>query len=370
MIINICLPVWGDLFRDQFLRFVLPSHLAKGNLPYLSDRCQVRYYIYSTRYDINLMMDHPAIAALAGMTEIVFMPIRVVPEATTPLNNDNSALLPKYGTMVECYCDMLGKVAGDPDQLICLWTGDILLTEDCCRHWLDYILAGKRAVLSHGISIISETAEWELRQYQDSSGTISVPPRDMVALMLKHLHPFSAAQCWNGDAVTKCLSMLYWKVENEGLISRAFHTGPMMARGCRKDGSPVRLRKTTTPDIHFVDDNYPDCEELVIQTDSDEGFVVEMCSIYYERQHPNPSQQWTVEYAVGILFSWYMSGFFPDLDLHLFMASHMVCYHQGKNGPAWEAMEAQSKTDFNTILDVTKQLMNERARMLQTLTEA
>ena len=45
--IHICTPVWGQIFVENYINYVLKSLLAKNNIPYVSSKTKLKYTIYT-----------------------------------------------------------------------------------------------------------------------------------------------------------------------------------------------------------------------------------------------------------------------------------------------------------------------------------
>ena len=64
--------VWGPAYVDKFMNYCLPSLLAKGNIPALSEKGKVVHSIVTTETDRDAIAAHPIFARLSEFAEVVF----------------------------------------------------------------------------------------------------------------------------------------------------------------------------------------------------------------------------------------------------------------------------------------------------------
>jgi hypothetical protein len=254
-------PVWGAGHLGLFLNVCLPSLLAAGNLPSLAPNPQNRYLIYTRVEDQERLKAAPTFRRLS---DIIPVEVLLIDEEITE----------PHRTMSNCHADSVRRA----DEVR---GATVFLPPDCV--WSETSMAalqriaqtGKSVVHMSGIrldrdSVVPEIAD----RYSDDGMVLSVAPRELVSLGLRHLHPIAHTHFWKEHGDQLMPANLIWGVPNEGLLLRCFHLHPLMVK------SQVPFAKFgSTIDDDLALRACPDASRDYVVTDSDEILAFEMSGL-------------------------------------------------------------------------------------------
>ena len=207
-------PVWGAGHIGLFLNVALPSLLAPGNLPGLTGNPENRYLIYTqSEYEKDIQAAH-SYQRLASILAVEIIPISK--EIEVP-----------HRTMSDCHGDSLRRaeevgaaaVFIPPD---CVWSdGSMVRLEALAR-------SGKSVVHMSGIRLDRDGVVPEFAgRYSEGRAVLSLEPRDLVGIGLRHLHPIARSHFFNEHNGGLMPANLAWSVGDEGLLLRCFHLHPL-----------------------------------------------------------------------------------------------------------------------------------------------
>lgn len=250
--------VWGGHYLDMFLELALPSFLAPGNLPAMSNRAESRFLIFTTPEGRARIAAAPVFRRLQEVIEPVFV--------DSPWLNDKmpyhlkAAQGHRHGAEIaaagEGYCIYLC-----PDCLIS--AGSFVHLEHLAR-------AGKQAVMVSGLRLVTETVYRELRERDllSPGQPIVLSGRELVALGMRHLHPEAQRYRWEHPYFSEHPVVCLWSVPGEsGCLVRAFHLHPIMVS--MKAAQDFSVLENSTVDGEFLGRNIVDWDNIYIETDSD-----------------------------------------------------------------------------------------------------
>jgi hypothetical protein len=254
-------PVWGAGHVGLFLNVGLPSLLAPGNLSGLTGNTENRYLIYTL---CEYEKDIRAAPSYQRLTSILAVEIILIQkEIEVP-----------HRTMSDCHIDSLRRaeevgaaaVFIPPD---CVWSDGSMVRLEALSQ------SGKSVVHVSGVRLDRDGIVPEFAgRYSEDRAVLSIEPRDLVAMGLRHLHPIARSHFFNEYEGGLMPANLVWSVEDEGLLLRCFHLHPLMV----KTQVPLAEFKST------IDDDLalracPDSSRDHVVTDSDELLVFEMSAL-------------------------------------------------------------------------------------------
>lgn len=198
--------VWGDLHLKALLEVMLPTLLAAGNLPKLSQQFDVTYRISTTHRDARYLDRQSIVNQLRRhvRTEFVVATDADNPEPIHHVNWYHQAI-------------MEAREAG---ALVAFLPPDVAWSNSTVGNMGRHMLEGKLGTAMPYLRVISETlipAMAELARGQD--GSIDIPPGELVRLAVKHLHPLSAVAVAGSRHGRPSLEKL-WHIPGEGLLLR------------------------------------------------------------------------------------------------------------------------------------------------------
>jgi hypothetical protein len=249
-------PVWGDGHTKLFLDVCLPSLLARDNIPALSKRSKVKYFIYIKSPADSSITKAPILKKLQEFVEVSLIVF------DDHFSNNHSAM---------SWCHKAGfnyavehgsyAVFIPPD---CVWSNQAMLS----MHKI--VENGYKIIHMSGIRISSELFCPELTKYK---GNINLTPRELVKIALQYLHPITCSHFFDEKGGGLMPANLFWTVDETGLIARCFHLHPLLVYGTPKQ---CDFKSTIDDDLALAFDSAENEEYIV--ADSDELVAFEMSS--------------------------------------------------------------------------------------------
>src|ERR1051325_10754167 len=182
--VTVLMPVWGYRFVNQFLEFCLPTLLAPGNLPAVAAMLPCRFVLLSSE------ADEPLIRASPGwrhVEKICDAEIRAIDDLITDGNHTATITLAYARAVRETGEAML-------DSAFVFLVSDYLVADGSLAAVVARIRDGASGVIAGNFQIVAEEAIPVLRRSLDpASAAIVLPPRELVAWSLAHLHPATVA---------------------------------------------------------------------------------------------------------------------------------------------------------------------------------
>jgi hypothetical protein len=257
------LPVWGDHHTTMLLRYCIPFLFTDGNIGAFPDQ-GLRVEIASRRVDFDRMRLDPNYQALARATRLRETEIDDLIDLSVP-----------HRAMTECYLHVIRRLARPRDTVTILPTPDCILSRNALKRIVELIERGWRAVMVCGLRVTLETGGPILERLIAASpeGAGAVCERELVSVVLDHLHPISLTCDVRSDQfLTNWPSHVYWIAPDRSwLLAHCFHMHPLAVRGV-----PGKIDIHTTIDGDYLTELGAGPDELYICADSDELFCVEL----------------------------------------------------------------------------------------------
>ncbi len=250
--------VWGDKYVDLLLDWALPFLLAPGNLPGLSNLRESKFLFITTRKDAERIRASEPFKVLSSLMPVSF------PDAPWIEHN-----IPYYFKAARGHKEA-ANLAVEVGAYCVYLAPDFLLSDGSLRSLVQMARSGKDAVLVPGIRVCTETASEEIqRRYPDRPGhALSIPPRSLVELCLRHIHAENQRYNWDHPCFSEAPVVCTWNVPGEhGLLIRAFHLHPLLVKMNKRESTA--LLESNTIDGEFLGFNFLDWDVIHIETDSD-----------------------------------------------------------------------------------------------------
>src|SRR5690349_12017487 len=186
--VTVLMPVWGYRFVNQFLEFCLPTLLAPGNLPAVAAMLPCRFVLLSREMDEPLIR---ASRAWRQLEKICEAEVRSIDDLITDGNHTATITLAFARAVRETADAMV-------DTAFIFLVSDYLVADGSLASVIRRIRDGASGVVAGNFQIVAEDAIPVLRRSLDpASPAIVLPPRELVAWSLAHLHPATAANVVN-----------------------------------------------------------------------------------------------------------------------------------------------------------------------------
>lgn len=253
--------LWGKSFTRLYLKLTVPTQLSAGNLPAMPRERSV-YKIYT---------DSETMARLAGSRELLAVEKYV--QVRFELIDDKLDLksVPAHTAMNWCHNHAIAAGLNDGAHVIFL-SPDAIWSDGSFERLVHWAEAGKKAVIHIAFRVamrpfLHET--WRLHP-QDNDCSITLPPRELARLTLKHLHPFLRQNYFDSQDFSPLPSHVYWRAGENEILARGFHLHPLMVKP-----SAAVERSDVTIDFDYAVRACRD-DEIHIVTDSDEILAIDI----------------------------------------------------------------------------------------------
>ncbi len=233
--------VWGDKYVDMLLGVTLPCLMAPGNLPAMPNRQASRFLIMTTEKDRARISSSPVFAALDATVKVQFVP--------APWIEDDAS---RYVKASRGHQEG-ARLAAENGAWCVFLVPDILVSDGAMPYLLRMANEGKQAVMVPGLRVVRETIDpaIDAKRAQCAAGVLEFGARELVALGLRHVHPFDRRFDWDSPQFSRQPVICTWRVPGEdGLLLRAFHLHPILMK--MNGMGSVRLLDRNTIDDEFL----------------------------------------------------------------------------------------------------------------------
>ena len=201
--------LWGDWHRDIFLDTNLPTMLSPGNLPALSAGIDCEYLVYTTPQDALQMARNRAFQRLRSIVPVSLK--LFTPSKTKNIFNLHHEIWRKAT-----------EHARQQQAFILLMPPDVAWADGSFERLRNALIAGKRAIFMTYPRVVSETMVPALAERfpRDAGEAMIVPPKDLMALAITHIHPLMAAYDRAATHFPIHPEMILWPIEGDGFLLR------------------------------------------------------------------------------------------------------------------------------------------------------
>ncbi len=211
--VRILAPVWGARYINMFLDVSVPSMLASRNLPVLAAEFACEFVFLTKAADEPLIAQHPVYGALAKICRCSFTAIDdlIVPgmEGFTLTRAFGRGVFEVGEKMVDTYFIFMNA--------------DFVVSNGAFETLLTHIHRGARAIVAPSLRSIAEETLPLLRTMTDGAATLTAPPRELVAIALKHLHPTATANVVGPNiSHNAATNQFFWWVDDRTLLGHFF----------------------------------------------------------------------------------------------------------------------------------------------------
>jgi len=256
----------------------------------------------------------------------------------------------KYRALTKCH-ERAIKEAADEKAAIIFLQSDLIWPDETFANLKKIAQGGKRGVMvAASLRVVKETFVPAFLEsfYSVNDFTASVSSRELVKLALDHLHPHTESRFWDSPNF-HWPDYLYWRVNNEGVLTRAFFLHPLMT-------SPVRriIPAWTVDSANYISFAHPNPDDLYIVEDSDEIVGIEISKLgSHGELLPNRSNVFKVAHWA----KYYARPY------HRRFLTRKIRIHSGDISPRWKEVEKSSDRvvkyicillKFEAILDTVR----------------
>jgi hypothetical protein len=337
VLLHLSTAVWGPWHLGVFLNANLPSLLPAGNLASLAGRHDVLYRIFTTARDLPRLTNSGVFQRTQQILRVEVIPCEVE----------------KYPDPIAAHHALWQRStdeAREAGALIVFIPPDVIWSNNSLGHIGSLIESGKRAIFGTYTRAVSETCVPAVRRLflDRDEVTIDAPPRELVKLMLRHIHPLTLTYLRDSGNFPIHPELALWSVPREGFLTRSL-TREMFAY----DPRLVRLNAQALP-AHDLD---PASTHYI--TDSDDLFSISLAPRLKDLEwYAQPRRLDAIEIA-----NWWLAYDSPANDL---TAKQLFVTHLGPpTRESWRRAEIESNALVRRLIGTREilRVMKELAKM-------
>lgn len=290
MNIHILIPVWGAKYILAFINIAMPTLLAPGNIPALARECNITVVFLTTKDALNIIPQQPGYEELARYCCIEYEFIDDL------IAGYNVYAIP----LTLAFVRGVSRVGpAMTETYFIFYNADFIIADGGLAAVLTQIRQGKDIILATSFRVNAEDVEPRLVEMpHDDNGSLILPPRQMVAMALKHMHHTVRSRIANQDFYN-CYhwNQVYWQVDKQTLLARYFLATLFCVH-------PTVFRRDITSfiDYSFCQDFCPG-GSIVAMTDSDDFFIMELQNASQELSYLKPGKP-NLNYTARSLSGW------------------------------------------------------------------
>lgn len=253
--------VWGEEFRELMLRLLVPSLLAPGNVPALSNPGNCRFLVVTTPEDRAHIEGHPSFQKLAGLIEPIFR------EIPFPKPEDNKHLVMSAGHAWASDLTFKARAFGaylTPDMV---WAdGTVIALEGLGREGKDVVLvAALRFALEGCVAEIDSAFD------PQPGKPLVMSPRELTGIAVRNKHPETMRFEFASPYLCDMPWALVWDLpDGSGMLIHSYSWAPLLVNYAAIDEHDVSSFENWTLDGDYIYRNFSRNEGIHVVTDSDE----------------------------------------------------------------------------------------------------
>jgi hypothetical protein len=255
---------WGAEHREYFLRLLVPSLLAPGNIPALEDREGSRLVVVTTAEDWAALQGDADFEAARRAIEPLWL------EIPMPAPGDNKYLAMSSGHRIateRAFADGAYGVFVTPDLVLA--DGAVVALQRLARQ-------GVRVVLCAAMRFTFEGAVDEVRSFRKRPGEpLVLPPRRLADIALRHMHVETLRYDWDAPFFAEMPFSPFWRVAGgEGIVVHSLGWAPLLAAYRGLERHDTQTFESWTMDGDYINRNFGGEAAVHVTRDSDELLLV------------------------------------------------------------------------------------------------
>lgn len=259
---------WDKKHRGYFVDLSLPSLLAENNIPALENREDARFLICTTRADWEALREEAVFKLLSSYVQPVFI------EMPAPDPEDHKMRVMSRGHK------LLTEHAFQARACAINLNPDTLFADGAIAELQRLARAGKTLVFHNAIRFELEGVERELEEkgYLKRGEPLRLPPREAVAIGLRHMHSELLACSWEAPYFWNYPVHCWWNVPREhGILIYSFSWAPVLVNYTAIDEHNTETFEEWTLDGDYIYSNFKHAsleKDIHVVTDSDSMFLL------------------------------------------------------------------------------------------------
>lgn len=212
--------VWGNDYIDNFINFTVPSLLAYKNIPYLSKKININYYIYTEKKLINKIKNSPYIKKLKKFSNI-FYNTKIIDQNLNLNKNNNQINNYRYHLNNLCHSNAINIA----NKANCPWIWihpDNIYSNNCFQTIYNLYKEDYRVVFAPGgIRTYANETKKKISSKFKKNNVINIKSNDLVKISLKNIVNKHKSHIYNNFHNTnKFQYEVIWPINNHGAITK------------------------------------------------------------------------------------------------------------------------------------------------------
>src|SRR5262245_57445717 len=254
---------WGEKYIGELLSITLPALLAPGNLPYVASVVPCELVILTEQALFPRVLSDITVRKIRELCSVRLVEI------------DDLIPSPDHYGMAITYALHRGfsdLEQSATDTWLLFLNADFIPADGSFRSVVRHLARGERLIASPSYCVKAESAIPDLlKRIDPRSRALSIPPREMAALVLRYRHESIRGKTVNQAVVSiRYMDQFYWQVDSNTLLG---HQMPIAIVGMRPE------RNLPEPnsywDYGLIREFCPNTEHFVLG-DSDEFLMMEL----------------------------------------------------------------------------------------------
>jgi hypothetical protein len=263
---------WGTRYRDYFVDYCLPSLLASDNLPLLRAGDGHRFLIATPREDWLRIESLPITQKLRAFATPTLI------ETPPPAETSYEAIL-KHQTFS---LKRLFEAAYADNAYGCAVWPDTILSDGFVAAMRRWVAAGHHVVMQPTVRLAEEDVLADLtikgllpegRRLSSSGEALTVPPRVVADLSVRHLHPDLEVMVEGHPHQPLYPPYRLWRIPDRGLILHVFFATPVLMDFAAVPPNHADCLDSGDWETHYVGQNFTG-GGLYVVADSDESGIL------------------------------------------------------------------------------------------------
>lgn len=214
----ISIPLWGEQYVQIFYQYSLPTHLAKGNIPYLKEKnFDLEILIFTTYESVPYIKTYEIQEILEkyGHVKIIFI------DETLSHKNEK-----KYNMLSWCVNYTL-KLAYDlQEEISCYFSqADAIYSTNFFKYVNDNKI---NILLENGLWVDGNKIKDQLESHRNGY-SIDIPSQALARYAIRSLHASTASYAFKSKKFNKFASGIFY-AKDDYMISKYFHIYPIFIK--------------------------------------------------------------------------------------------------------------------------------------------
>jgi hypothetical protein len=216
---------WGEKYVGELLSLTLPAALAPGNLPYVASVAPCEMVLLTQEKYFSRVNNDPAVARIRA-----HCPVRLIALDDLIIAPDKYGMTLTYA-LHRGFADLGPAVT---DSWLIFFNADFIIADGSLYSLVSRLAAGERLVAAPSYCTNAVNVLPMLRGRIDpQNGTLSLPHRELAALVLRHRHNTIRAKTVNQSLFSiRHMDQFYWEVDSDTLLG---HQMPVAIVGMRPE---------------------------------------------------------------------------------------------------------------------------------------